>query len=87
MPARVALPALAGRLARAAALEAVPLGDGSHRVTGGAASHVVSAAGCDCTDYGVRGGPCKHQLAVRLAGLEPKLREAIRELAAQARGA
>lgn len=85
MTTRTALAPLAARLARAAGLEVTPLADGQHRVTGGAASHVVSAAGCDCTDYGVRGAPCKHQLAVRLAGLDPDLQAAIRALAGQAR--
>lgn len=49
-------------------LEAARTPDGPWLVTGGAADHLVTADGtsCDCTDYAMRGGPCKHMLAVRL---------------------
>lgn len=57
------------RLARAVHLEAERIGNGAWTVSGGAGlHHVVSAdaTSCDCENYRLRGGPCKHALAVRL---------------------
>jgi hypothetical protein len=71
-----------GRLARAVHLDAVRLVNGAWRVTGGANVHEVTseATACDCTDYGVRGGACKHLLAVRLHTGDPETLAALRAL-------
>ena len=58
------------RLARAVFLTCERTGSGLYRVSGGAESHAVTLGEnprCDCTDYAVRGGPCKHLLRARLA--------------------
>lgn len=57
------------RLARALYLDCQREGPGLYRVSGGAESHVVTLGDdsrCDCTDFAVRGGPCKHLWRVRL---------------------
>lgn len=55
------------RLARAIHLDAEPTEHGdAWLVTGGSGSHIVSNGTCDCIDFGVRGTPCKHLLAVAL---------------------
>jgi hypothetical protein len=56
------------RLARAVHLDAKPLGNGAWLITGGTTDHRVGPQGseCDCADWRVRGGPCKHVLAVQL---------------------
>lgn len=65
-----------GRLERALALQAFPLGTRRFEVTGGDESHFVdlapdAASPCDCPDLAWRGGPrdgpCKHMLRARLA--------------------
>lgn len=68
------------RLARAVYLHAEPLADGTWRVSGGAEPHAVNlAAGtCDCADFTVRGGPCKHVAACRLRSGDPETLEALR---------
>lgn len=68
---------LAGRLARALSLKATSLGRDQWRVEGGEASHLVGPEGCDCLDSRVRGGSCKHRLAVCLVTCEPELRAAV----------
>ena len=71
------------RLARAAHLHVEPRGE-SWIVTGGAAPHVVREDGtvCDCLDaIALRGGRCKHRLAVALAmGLDGELLAGLRVL-------
>lgn len=65
-----------GRLERALALQAFPVGPRRFEVTGGEESHFVdlspgAASPCDCADLAWRGGPgegpCKHVLRARLA--------------------
>ncbi|HEU4454874.1 MAG TPA: hypothetical protein VFR81_17560 [Longimicrobium sp.] len=65
-----------GRLERAMALQAFPLGARRFEVTGGDEPHFVdlapgAACPCDCPDLAWRGGPrdgpCKHVLRARLA--------------------
>lgn len=65
-----------GRLERALALQAFPVGSRRFEVTGGDESHFVdlapdAASPCDCPDLAWRGGPhegpCKHVLRARLA--------------------
>ena len=65
-----------GRLERALALEAFPVGPRRFEVTGGGETHFVdlapgAASPCDCPDLAWRGGPregpCKHVLRARLA--------------------
>ena len=65
-----------GRLERALALRAFPVGPRRFEVTGGDESHFVdlapdAASPCDCPDLAWRGrpreGPCKHVLRARLA--------------------
>lgn len=65
-----------GRLERALALQAFPVGPRRFEVTGGDESHFVdlapdAASPCDCPDLAWRGGPregpCKHVLRARLA--------------------
>lgn len=70
------------RLARAVHLDAVQLDDGSWKVTGGASEHDVNvdASSCDCHDFTVRGGSCKHMLAVRLRSGDSEAVEALRGL-------
>lgn len=65
-----------GRLERALALQAFPVGPRRFEVTGGDESHFVdlapdAASPCDCPDLAWRGaprdGPCKHVLRAQLA--------------------
>ncbi len=69
------------RLARAIHLdvETIANGDG-WIVTGGSGSHLVSGSACDCIDFGVRGTPCKHLLAVALRRGDPDVLETLRLL-------
>lgn len=77
------------RLARAVYLHAERQGD-VWIVTGGAAPHVVRQAVldgpvCDCPDaIALRGGLCKHRLAVALAVLDGELLAGLRNLVAGA---
>jgi hypothetical protein len=70
------------RLARAVHLDAARLATGVWRVSGGASAHEVSAGAttCDCADYGVRGGQCKHVLRVLLALGDPETLASLREI-------
>jgi hypothetical protein len=70
------------RLARGVHLDVTALGAGRFRVTGGATPHEVDArAGvCDCADYTVRGGTCKHLASVRLRLGDPATLAALRGL-------
>lgn len=61
---------LSSRLVRAVRqLDAERLGDGTWRVWGGTAPHIVDAetGSCDCADHRYRGGVCAHIVRVRLA--------------------
>ena len=62
------IPIDAARLARAIHLDVERRGDNAWTVSGGSQLHVVraDASECDCSDHAMRGGPCKHALAVRL---------------------
>ena len=61
------------RLARAIHLECEREGPDVYRVSGGAEPHTVIVHDqgqgwtCNCIDYGVNGGICKHMIRVRLA--------------------
>ena len=71
------------RLARAVFLTCERTGFGLYRVSGGAESHAVKLGEnprCDCTDYAVRGGPCKHLLRARLARGDSKVIAALQQL-------
>jgi hypothetical protein len=66
-------PPLAQRLERAAviattpyAIHAGPHGTSVHCLTDWATVYHVNGAACTCPDFGHRGGPCKHALAVGL---------------------
>jgi hypothetical protein len=64
------------RLRRAVFIDVDPQPDGSAVVHG----HRVTLDGCDCRDHAIRGGPCKHLLAWKLAALEPDVFAGLREL-------
>ena len=73
------------RLARALYLTCEREGAGLYRVSGGAESHAVTLGEdprCDCTDYAVRGGPCKHLLRARLARGDSEVIKALQLLVA-----
>lgn len=75
----------AGRLRRAVHLTVTEAGLHQWRVDGGRRPHVVTFAegrlACDCRDQEIRGGSCKHILAVQLhRQLTPPLREALRAI-------
>ena len=58
------------RLARSLYLDCAEVEPGVYRITGGELAHRVRLGAephCDCTDFAVRGGACKHILRVRLA--------------------
>ncbi len=61
------------RVARAIHLDVEPLPSGRWIVTGGSAPHIVSQGACDCTDFVLRGAPCKHLLAVALRRGDPEV--------------
>lgn len=68
------------RVRRALFLTAKPAGDG-FMVSGGQATWFVDAeTGCACPDRQIRGGPCKHELAVQLRVLPPGIVAALRTL-------
>ena len=77
------------RLARAVHLDAERLDTGAWRVTGGANVHEVNAdaTACDCTDYAVRGGSCKHLLAVKLRAGDSETLRKLRAIVPQRRQA
>lgn len=77
------------RLARACHLDVERVTSGTWVVSGGARPHLVAAdaSSCDCTDFGVRGGPCKHILAVRLQAGDAETLRALRALVAAPRPA
>jgi hypothetical protein len=80
-----------GRLERALALTAFPVGARRFEVTGGEETHFVdlapgAASPCDCPDLawrgGAREGPCKHLLRARLAEGDPDVLLAVAALVA-----
>ena len=73
------------RLARALYLTCEREGAGLYRVSGGAESHAVRLGDdppCDCADFAVRGGLCKHLLRARLARGDAKVIKALQLLVA-----
>ena len=70
----------AARVARAVHLTIDERAPGIFEVRGGAGVHTVDlgAGTCDCTDFAVHGGPCKHLLAVRLRRGDAEALEALR---------
>lgn len=71
------------RLARALYLTCEREGSGLYSVSGGAESHQVrlgKESSCDCTDFVVRGGPCKHLLRARLVNVDAGVIEALQLL-------
>ena len=79
-------------------LDAVPRDDTTWRVTSADSFHLVSVGDsgllCDCRDFAIRGGPCKHILRVGLANGDRTVIDALRllipspqHLPAQRRGA
>ena len=72
------------RLARAVHLDAVPRDDVTWQVTGADSFHVVSVGDsgllCDCADFALRGGPCKHIIRVGLASGDREVIDALRLL-------
>jgi hypothetical protein len=68
------------RLARAIHLDDVRCGYGT-MVSGGSLAHRVDDGGtCDCRDFEIRGGPCKHVLAVLLRNADAEVLKALRGL-------
>ena len=76
------------RLARAIHLDVERMSNGAWVVSGGSRMHLVNAAAtaCDCSDHAMRGGPCKHALAVRLASGDAETVRALRALVPRPRG-
>ncbi len=70
------------RLQRAVWLDVERIGNGSWHVTGGSALRVVTPDGdsCSCDDHRIRGGKCKHRLAVALACGDAETVRALRSL-------
>ena len=86
------------RVMKAIHLDAVPRDDTTWRVTSTDSFHLVSVGDsgllCDCRDFAIRGGPCKHILRVGLANGDRTVIDALRllipspqHLPAQRRGA
>jgi hypothetical protein len=86
------------RLARAVHLDAIRRDDVTWRVTGVDSFHVVTDGDtgllCDCRDFAIRGGPCKHVIRIDLANGDREMISALRllipnprRLPAQRRGA
>ena len=86
------------RVMKAIHLDAVPRDDTTWRVTSADSFHLVSVGDsgllCDCRDFAIRGGPCKHILRVGLANGDRTVIDALRllipspqHLPAQRRGA
>lgn len=72
----------AARVQRAVHLTVDDAGEGLYLVSGGAAAHVVNleAGTCDCTDFAVHGGPCKHLVACRLVTGDREALAMLREI-------
>ena len=73
------------RLARAVHLDAAPRDHETWHVMGRASLHVVTAGDdglfvCDCEDFRVRGGLCKHALRILLARGDRSVIERLRAL-------
>jgi hypothetical protein len=68
-------------------LDAERLEGGAWRVSGGASVHEVTAdaSACDCADFTVHGGLCKHILAVRLRSGDRDVVDGLRVLVAPPR--
>ena len=68
------------RLARAVWLKCETLGGEAYLVTSAASGHLVDDLGCDCVDRRIRGLTCKHEIAVRLHGLDDEIKAGLRVL-------
>lgn len=72
------------RVSRAVHLDATPQDDTTGRVTSADSFHLVNIGDsgplCDCRDFAIRGGPCKHVIAVGLANGDRQVLEALRRL-------
>ena len=72
------------RVSRAVHLDATPQDDTTWRVTSADSFHLVSVGDsgllCDCRDFAIRGGPCKHILRVGLANGDREVISALRLL-------
>ena len=72
------------RVMKALYLDAVPQDNTTWRVTSADSFHVVSVGDsgllCDCRDFAIRGGPCKHILRVGLANGDREVIAALRLL-------
>ncbi len=72
------------RLMRAVHLDTQPQGGGLWQVTGPESFHLVNVGDsellCDCRDFAIRGGPCKHILRVGLANGDCDTIKALRRL-------
>lgn len=66
-----------GRLRRAVHLDARPLPGGGWTV---GERTVRPRHGCTCPDRQIRGPGCKHELAVRLSGLDDGILAALRQV-------
>ena len=72
------------RVMKAIHLDATPQDDTTWRVTSADSFHVVSVGDsgllCDCRDFAIRGGPCKHILRVALANGDREVIDSLRLL-------
>ena len=72
------------RLARGIHLDCTPRDHETWSVVGPTSFHVVAAGDdgllCDCQDFAIRGGPCKHALRVLLARGDRVVIERLRAL-------
>ena len=72
------------RVMKAVHLDAVPRDNTTWRVTSADSFHLVSFGDsgplCDCRDFAIRGGPCKHVIRVGLANGDREVISALRQL-------
>ena len=72
------------RVCKAIHLDAISRDDVTWHVTGVDSFHFVSVGDsgllCDCRDFAIRGGPCKHILRVGLANGDREVLSALRLL-------
>ena len=70
------------RLCKAVHLETARRDDRTWEVTSADSFHLVTVADtgllCDCRDYAIRGGPCKHIIRVGLANGDREVISALR---------
>jgi hypothetical protein len=68
------------RLGKALHLDVAHAGNGMFTVTGGAEPHMVDGETCDCEDFRIRGGRCKHILAILLQQGDSEVLARLRDL-------